>query len=337
MAKMNNNKQVNLARRKALLGTAGGAAAVAAWHKPIINAVVLPTHAQMTTMNLQFFGATVGASPTTKKSSPLDLLISPAVAGLMMEQTYTIEAIQTDMAGESFNIGVFEEIDYDGMEGIDTAQVVYRGNVNVGETKTLPATENPCEIKLKDFNVEIAEVNIMPGGMSNIVLNFPNRAETVTIPEDSQPFPMAECILVPLADSYYDGMASSSGGVGMQQQSSPLDFLVGTAHAQEGPATFGLLAERTGPNASTYTVSHLNRTGDVLRSADLNIDGTTENLLVIDDACGFGEISSIPAAIVAVDQTEMEIRVDFQGERGTQFFTIPAASGALMALCLNDD
>ncbi|MEM7358854.1 MAG: hypothetical protein AAF431_07150 [Pseudomonadota bacterium] len=336
---MNNSNNVNLSRRKALLGTATGAAAVAAWHKPLVNAVVLPAHAQMTTMNnLQFFGTNVGASPTTKNgSSPLDLIITPAVAGMMVEQTYTIEVIQTDTEGQTFEIGVFEEMDRDGFGGVDIAQVVYRGPVSVGETKILPVTENPCGIMLKDFNVEIAQVNIMEGGMSNIVLNFPNRLEMVTVPEDNQPFPTAGCILVPLADSYYDPMASSDGGLGMQTRSSTLDFIIGSAHAQEGPATFGLLAERTGPNATTYTVSHLNRSGDVLRSAILDIDGTTENLLVIANACEEGEFEAIPAAIVAVDQSEMEIRVDFQGERGTQFFTIPAASGSLMAICIRDD
>lgn len=38
---------VNQNRRRVLLGTAAGAAVVGAWHKPMINAVVLPAHAGM--------------------------------------------------------------------------------------------------------------------------------------------------------------------------------------------------------------------------------------------------------------------------------------------------
>ena len=87
--------QVNNGRRKALVAGVAGAAAGAAWHKPMINSVVTPAHAQTTTgmddddssgddMMLADGDTFVLDPPLTSNNSPfnpLSLIINNANAG----------------------------------------------------------------------------------------------------------------------------------------------------------------------------------------------------------------------------------------------------------------
>jgi len=85
MKKINeaNLPKVDNAKRKILLSTAAGAAVAGVWHKPIVNAMILPAHAQTSVLPESFFQA--GNSLTTTKNdqpsfSPLDFLVPQAHA-----------------------------------------------------------------------------------------------------------------------------------------------------------------------------------------------------------------------------------------------------------------
>jgi len=82
-------EEVNANRRRAIVGAATGAAVAGVWHKPIVNAVVSPAHAQMSESEDEF-GIEEGTTfisldndeeLQSSSFNPLDLLIDPAYAG----------------------------------------------------------------------------------------------------------------------------------------------------------------------------------------------------------------------------------------------------------------
>jgi len=89
--KQRNNK-INQARRKAVTLTAASAVVGTAWHKPLIDSVVLPAHAQTSTGGVTddgisqgqvFFleGADDNRNRAETAFNPLNLLVEEAVAG----------------------------------------------------------------------------------------------------------------------------------------------------------------------------------------------------------------------------------------------------------------
>lgn len=95
---MKNEQNLSLAdssKRKIFKGALiGGAAAV--WYKPVVNSVLLPAHAQMTTTQQppSFFAAS--ATPTIVMNSPLDFIIPQAYAGSEESTDWHIEAIYVE-------------------------------------------------------------------------------------------------------------------------------------------------------------------------------------------------------------------------------------------------
>jgi hypothetical protein len=65
--------------RRLLLGTSLTGVAAVVWHKPLINAIVLPAHAQTSVMPKSFFGAGAGMqAPKSLGKSVVDALLPPA-------------------------------------------------------------------------------------------------------------------------------------------------------------------------------------------------------------------------------------------------------------------
>jgi len=323
---------VNINRRRAVLGTATGAAA-AVWHKPIINAIAIPAHAQtsvaaVTTVaptTASFFGASVTAGGIVNNSSPLDFLIAPAMAG---GNVYTVSATQTDTEGKVFDIGVFEEFPYGGQEGIETVQVVYGDSVTMGETKILSVRENPCEVRLKDFNVEIVEVNA-----DSIVLNFPIREESVTVLEGNDTLPTAECVM---AVTYF-GERVLPEGMGLQGRRtedgmpSILDVIIPSAIAGNNiNSEIGIFARRESGN--NYFVQVLSNTENLLSSGMLTVGGSGMTLGTTNGCVQVTE-PPIAAQILSVNSSTMTIEVENSDDETTFTYVIDLGFGTLELGC----
>lgn len=81
---MKKHEMVNHSRRTALFGALGGATLATVWQKPVINAVMLPAHAQTSPETIVFFvlqDNTNSVTQSPNRFSPLDMFIEPAQAG----------------------------------------------------------------------------------------------------------------------------------------------------------------------------------------------------------------------------------------------------------------
>ncbi|MEE9447667.1 MAG: hypothetical protein V3V09_06880 [Arenicellales bacterium] len=321
-------KTISSGRRKALLGALTSATVATVWHKPIVNAVMLPSHAQTTQVEdkkpdamaaLKFFGAAVAAAPTVMLHSPLDYIISPAIAGESFPSEYKISVVQADTEGELFTISVFESRDE---AGFNQAEVLYSGQVMVGASGALNVTEDPCSIKPVKLAVKLVSVSA-----ASSKIDFTGRAQTVNVPAGSGVLPSPMCSAVLLPDSFF---GQGLGGGQSMSSHSPLDFLVPVAHAgMEVSFGFGVSASKVDENS--YDVEHLNKQGDVLRKGRLNVSGSSGTLSVSDNPCP-RKARDIPAQIVSVDQFDMKLSI--QPRKGSPIIlTVPVGSGSLVAIC----
>ena len=294
-------KAVNAGRRKALASAAGVAGVAAVWQTPLINSVILPAHAQMSAVT-NFFGATVGASPTSLiERSPLDLLIQPAYAGQEFPEEYTISVVQTAPGGDTFDIGVFERLE---QKRFATAEVLYGGQATTGAGGNLAVDGNPCELEIGSLAVEVGDINA-----DSIVLNFPDRAQTVTVPVGDGVLPMPMCVEsnpnnFSLIDFDLNGGASTG-----ETHFSPIDLVVPPAFA--GPqlgSLFSMTAVRK--SATVFTITFQDQINDLRWSGDISDDGTVGTLAFGFDCIEFGDVN---ARIDSVTFNQLVLSVELEG------------------------
>lgn len=80
MKKLNNEIPHNHNRRKLMVGTLAGASAAAVWHKPMLKSVLLPAHAQTSTIVTDFFATNASVTVVSNQNPFLDLLVPSAYA-----------------------------------------------------------------------------------------------------------------------------------------------------------------------------------------------------------------------------------------------------------------
>ena len=100
-------QRANSARRRVLLGSLGGAAAVSVWHTPVIKSVMLPAHAQTSlTLPKNFFrpgGGTPKLGFQPSKRSLLDVFIPAAHAGKGQDPE-SFGVLATNLDDTSFDV-----------------------------------------------------------------------------------------------------------------------------------------------------------------------------------------------------------------------------------------
>jgi len=79
----NQGQRANKQRRKLLMGAAAGSA-LTVWHKPIIESMIIPAHAQTSedepTTPLNFFASQASATQLVQNSNPVfDFIVPKAV------------------------------------------------------------------------------------------------------------------------------------------------------------------------------------------------------------------------------------------------------------------
>lgn len=312
--------KTNNSRRKLLIG-GGVVASAAAWQTPVLKSVILPAHAQMSMAEANFFGSASVAN-VGKNHSPLDYLISPAYAGGETEGMieYTVVIARVGEPGTMYDIGVHTRSPGFELElsSIELLEFVFRDTIGIGTQEFLPIEENPCMVRTKGLPVEIVSDN---GDSIDILL--PGELP-LNVPQAEGSLPIAQCVIA-AASSYFTESASEIFQETSLDSSefSPLDLLVKPAHAQLQMSNDGFAVER---NGAELTVTHRNRNRTVLRRGTLPVTGLSDGTLsVVTNNCDGGG-SDITMSLDSIDETEMVLRMVFNGERGTRYFVIPAAA-----------
>ena len=305
---------VNIQRRRAVLGAATGATLVA-WHKPIVDTVLLPVHAQTSVVNAAFFGANVAAGALVKTDrSLLDYLVPEAVAGATaVSENYTVSVMSTNADNTSFAVGLFEDLG--STQGFDSAQVVYEGTVTTSGGGTLSPTENPCELEdIENISVEIADLSD-----DSITLNLTNRSQSLTVPEGDGTLPSAQCVGGPEARVF---SKQNFGGSGDSTKSnSILDMVIPTANAgvvRFSTTTYTVSAEETAAGSNSFNITVLesveNPDSQIYSLAESTFSGTVDGpgsgtLSLQSAGCDDAPTNSINAEIVSVSDAELELRL----------------------------
>ena len=323
------SNSVNLRRRATVMGAAAGASAAAVWHKPLIESIVLPAHAQTSTV-ITFFASAATTMPITKNDSLLEAIIPSAYAGDIPSMSeYTVTIVQQGAGIDSYEIGVFERL----LEGdSNVGEILYGGTASQASGGTLGITDNPCELEQGSINVEFGSISA-----DSITLNFTNRNQTLMIPSGTGSLPTPMCVDTGLPEAFFNPEAPAVPmGV---SKSSPLDWIISSAHAGKGPQpgdTFGVLAEKI--DEETYMVSHLNIEGHILRQGNLTVPagmgpGPDGSLAFVSNACGGGRPpDAITARMLSVDDMEMVIQID-TSFLGSIDLVLPEGAGVLTPVC----
>ena len=171
-------------RRSALLGLASGATALSVWHKPVINAVVTPAHAQTTEMEEEMEEDALGIDPGTTfiflsddllqngdlpaKTEPnlLDMFINTAHAGIVENSEGPIRVIRDiDFKVTYGGDGNFDiEILFDG------GSLKYSENITLGEVTEIEAAE--LESCFEDFKWPMTSVEITAASTAAVELTL---------------------------------------------------------------------------------------------------------------------------------------------------------------------
>lgn len=306
-------------KRKIVLGAAAGTAA-AIWHKPLVEAVLLPAHAQTSDPVVSvFFAASATVVPVAKLDSPLDFLIPAAHATVAMTTyEYAASIEQSAPNSDTYAITLFERTLAD---SANAGEVLYSGNVNASAGGNLSVVDDPCGL-----NPEALQINIVRISESEAELSIPNRSVQLIVPAGQGTVPSPVCVDTGLPASFYNPAASAFGDV---TKSSWLDAIIPTAMA-DGPSTGDTIAVlATKMNEEQYRVGMLSIDRTTLREGTLLVDGTTGSLVRVSSTCpepGKGS-SPIDAAVVSVDDMTMVVNVRLGGSMVP--VTLPVGEGML--------
>lgn len=325
---MDINNKLNLTRRKALIGGTVGVATVTAWHKPMLDAVLLPAHAQTSIAEVAeagFFGS-ASTSSNVMNSSPWDILLEPAYAGNAPDvgTVFTVVVARVGEPGGMYEVGVHTK--RSGVEGqndiYESIEVVYNGTLSLGEAGNLDVDQNPCSVKLRNFEVEVEADN-----GDSIDITFVGSGLMLNVPQAEGTLPDAMCVFA-IADEYFDadseGVSGSASNL-TKPSFSPLDLFIEPANAgmdQELSAVLGISAERDGTN---FIVTLSDERASLLRRGTISAFGGSSELSVIDNPCD-EEFELVTAFIRSADAIEMEIVIDLGQFFGPTEFIVPAAA-----------
>jgi len=333
-------------KRRAALAVIGGSS-VAVWHKPLINSVILPAHAQTSNMVANsYFGTSLPLATLDSRStsSPLDWLISSANAQVEVEPiSVNISALvsRVGTTGEIFDLSVLVE----GVVNESTEQfgsVLYTGQISNGTPGILNATDNPCEVS----DITLA-ANIVSVSETELVINFPGEG-TLTIPEGTGTLSSTACSNPPpppLAQTYFiEGSGERLSDTHLEEQlnkRSLLDFLIPQANAGAAilptASEYGLKAEKL--SETSFQVTLLNPRMTDMRRGTLSTDGTSGSLVFLSsESCeGLrkGDPRPIDASIISITPAQIQVQITTGPNQGNSTINIPANAGDGMLVATN--
>jgi len=194
-------------RRRLVGGTLTGVAA-AVWHKPVVNAVMLPANAQASMPEmLTFFG---GGEPTVASNSLLDILVPLAHAGISITtESVMASIVQNELDGDEYTVEVLLALDalnrdLGGM--FEQVQISFTGILTLGVEGTLDVLGDDCleGIVIKGPTPSLtATLNSISETEAVITTSNDFFSEsTVSIPSGSGSLPSAMCIAAPLPTAF---------------------------------------------------------------------------------------------------------------------------------------
>ncbi|MEM7361065.1 MAG: hypothetical protein AAF431_18380 [Pseudomonadota bacterium] len=184
---------IDVKRRKTMIGAVATGAALGAWHKPVIEAVILPAHAQTSALaDADFFATVASATEVTNTTNViLDALVSPAHAIIapsneepISELTFEAEAIS--QGGGVFSVRIAADhqpmngrvapsnfiFGWDGtISGLNTGASLTGTGCAQNETATITAVSNSSLTLEMSYFSKTIELELSDGSAN--IPNFP--------------------------------------------------------------------------------------------------------------------------------------------------------------------
>ncbi len=195
MKELKNCKRTNQGRRKVIVGTIAGATAAAVWHKPLLQSVVLPAHAQ-TSATLSFFATSATATLVSANNPILDVLIPTAYAVSTSTDSSTLlfeaEALFQGNGTYAVKIAAGEDPSSISKRLAPTNQVTYawgwQGTMTTSAPVTLSGTGCAQNESAKILSIN-ANNMIIQLGFEGRTLRLDLNAGSATLPS----FPLPTC------------------------------------------------------------------------------------------------------------------------------------------------
>jgi hypothetical protein len=264
------SKRLGSQQRRLLVGGSLTGVAAAMWHKPLINAIVLPAHAQMSVplTALTFFGGGA-ATPKGVSSSILDLLIPEAHARSQPQvESVMASIVQNEIEGTDFTISVLMDLGNSVDDRFEKTQLVYSGSLTLGVAAMLAVSEDPCDLANTFLDGPVPPLSLTLNSVSEELaeISFSSDlfvAGDVSIPAGTGALPSAMCVDTPLPKAFarFDftgpgarAMTIDNSVEGLAQ--SVLNTLIPTATAgQVAELTFSATVVLENANTDSYFVS----------------------------------------------------------------------------------
>lgn len=323
--------QEQLCSRRRAVGAIAGVS-LAVWHKPIIDAVVLPAHAQASMMALSFFG---GALVTQKSNSLLDALVPTAYAG--EDVGFNVSSAQALLSETSAGSGEFSMellIDFSDLPlPVLSAQGLYTGMVSSSGASSLTLAEDPCNIE--GVNPAIGTIAVEVSSVSEDKAVLLIDGQIIEVPAGSGMLAAPTCS-TELADAYtlISGGDVQVGATGTEP-SSLLSAIVPEAHAGV------VVMYPTGPSikasVSEATIQlKVQIPGKADFSGELTLFDNSPVSLDIDAQCPGMVFGIVTAKLDGISDNLMNVTIAGDMFGPGQSFIVPAIDIVLPALICTD-
>ncbi|WP_113953060.1 hypothetical protein [Arenicella xantha] len=316
-----NVQAIDKTKRTVLIGAAVGTA-TAIWHKPVVDAVLLPAHAQTSVeaaAPFVFFSAAAAVSPVAKAGSVLDFLVESAYANVPATYEYAVMVEQTTAGVDSYTVSLFERT----LEGTtNRGEVLYSGVASVASGGNLAVVEDPCMLSPSALNITIESVTD-----AQVELTLPGRSERLVVPSGSGSLPSPMCVDTGLPQSFYNPDADAGGS--RIAKTSLLDVLIPTAQAGRIPQSRTLALSASKIDENSYSVGMLSFDRTTLREGIIQVDGSAGSLLRVRTTCDDPDKGANPvsATMVSVDDSTMMLSLNLDGSLVD--VELPVGSGIL--------
>ncbi|MFT6408069.1 MAG: hypothetical protein ACJAQ6_001485 [Arenicella sp.] len=367
--KVEKNK-LSQAQRRLLLGTSVTSVAAAVWHKPLINAIVLPAHAQTSTVTAPevpeapaatakvFFGSGTGTSlPKSVANTILDSLVPVADAQEVSAVTVMASLVETAVASDVYSISLL--VDYGSQftdEGFQQAQIFFSGTVAAGASGELSVTDDPCDLVKDVFGSSLSSLTVTLDSISETeaVLTANDKLVplgTVSFAAGDGSLPSAMCTGMFVTAKSYFGEASAASQTMTGQI---LEALIPSAHAgasieQSAESVMASIVQN-GPNSDSFSVSVLvdiiPQTFSGFEKVQVMYSGTVTlgelgSVSATEDPCGLanelvkGALRPLSMTLNSAGQDSANFTVTDSNFISNQTFNVSMGSGTLQsAMCM---
>ncbi len=321
-------------RRRVLVGGSLTGAAAAIWHTPLINAIVLPAHAQTSTpvVTMTFFGAGVAASPTTAVDSIVDALFPKAHAGdAARTESVMASIVQNEIDGDEYTVSILVNLGGNLTRRFESIELTFSGVLTLGAEGQLAVSEDPCDLENQFFEdpVDALNVTLVSVNETQAVITLGNNfieTETVSISAGNGSLPSAMCTEVPRVDQFAVFNFSSMEGQGNNSDfansiaRSIADAIIPVAEAgvPMSRQIFSATAMLTNASTNTYMVTLQSETGGLRWSGSVSTDDRSGTLM-LDEGFPCNELGepderpNIVAVPVPITQVDVTIFRRFRG------------------------